>query len=1421
MKIPFTQFSTAVLGILTLSACEQGFLVPDSSRTTSTTTEAELAARAARSVTVRLHHSDFFSVTDPNRSYCAGDTRTYYQGPEYAENLTAFSESSTDYGMTLKPAFIRNVSVDVTDSGVNSSSNLAYSCSYGSASGGPPVSSCATFDYGAVQGIQTSLGGSLLLLGGFSGRNYAHYRDFNDQGVSLSCGPVISNPASANSVGVSSCSAELYALGIDVLPAAMATQPPSALVPGLTSASEPISSWSRLSTSSDYSGPAGAAGAAIAYQTESQKILVYSGATQAQVGNPLSGGYDSILTWIYDIKSALWKSLTSFASATSVIAQRFDNTSKADGTACGGTDCVMLQPSQSAGGRAYAGYTAVPGTAVTAMTVNGEVTVGTTDVTDRVLVAGGVTSFDAHGNPTVSRSTYKFNPTFGPEWVNLDADHGAPTQRTQWLEANPVQLLNTRASNHGPLTFGAAAVKELTGFGTAWVRHGVAPFSGTLLTAGGFKANEAYSDGTVGGGHLALLERQDPAHEVKADQYSWIGTYNQVNDLAGALNKGDPLAYGRWSAVAEAGALTVPHFGGMSVIPGLSLATNDVVLFGGVNCRDYLTKSGANCHVASGTSDNVSTNVAAAGNTTTKYWRLGANVTGGTLVDLSGATEIAVLGTGPAATSLRAGMATARGLDGGGKPIVVAWGGVSSVVGSADDPKIYYLYNADASGVTMVPTWANTNPSYRPTPAADATLVFSHVTGKFYLFGGLETTPARRLSGDTWELSVSGTCASGGCSFIWRKMNENNLISCHPDCTTGPSPRRGHRMTEVNYNNTDPTSEYTSCPSTAPCSFGIFMEGGISTGSAPHADRWMFDPTANGGRGHWQRVNDFPPRRLAGMAPLTFTSPFSGKNVRWALLFGGESGLHSPYQAATGKYFVPPTFGDTLVFNFQTETWSRVQLLGTGIHDYTTAGDTRSEWEKRQSYQSNDTDTNRALLSTLAPPALSGAIMVTRTHSAGIKTSSAAVDPLRVPEIYLIGGRLKDGSYSTLDHVYKFCAGSPGEDPVNNNGHCDAYHETLNPDSLAPKSDAVGRWLRKRPFTTNGLDPSTLSSFMGAGTYDPNRDRVVLVGGLSPQTAGTKVTRPRSIAIGVYEYTPPSMSLTPDTPNDAGLTVAQRSALHGTWSRILTCSDSSEPQGRYGHTVSFDPLNDQIVLVGGYDVFGDPLTQYWLNDGVESTTEIPEIWIARRNDASTCYSWRQITTFGNTYDSSSPAMPIGGIGHAAGLFVPSTGYNTGYYTLQDQFCAQAGPLVTNDSETNKLLAGGVYIDLDRKELETGENLLLSLTYIPLGPENQRPDGDRFQPSQEAYFRIHLEKTNLAAAIIQQIIQPRHIQFSDDFRYPKVVQTLAVNSLPTGGVRQEQIVLPLSVDTEIDRIRIERYSGSAVLINVTLHRLGVK
>ena len=647
-------------------------------------------------------------------------------------------------------------------------------------------------------------------------------------------------------------------------------------------------------------------------------------------------------------------------------------------------------------------------------------------------------------------------------------------------------------------------------------------------------------------------------------------------------------------------------------------------------------------------------------------------------------------------------------------------------------------------------------------------------------------------------------------------------------------------MTEVNYNNTAPAAEPVGtdlCSESAPCSLGIFMEGGESNESILYSDRWMFDPTANAGMGHWQRVDGFPPRHLAAMSTVDYFVPSTNSYAHRAILFGGETALASPAQATGSNcgaggglpcLFVPPTLGDTWMFDFDTNTWNRVELLGKGYYQLVPA-DITDEFEKRQAYSADaPVPTN---ISVLTPPPLAGATMVTRTKST-----------LKIPEVFLFGGRLKTGKFNTLGNVYKFCAGSTGETSYNTNSptdtSCDAFDATSNTDSPSPVLDYKGRWLKKEPAGEGTLTSTTFSSYLGAGVYDSVNDRILLYGGIGDEdgtmtavtdyAANGSASKPTSVlGSEIYEYSPPLASHSTD--------VKKR---NGYWTRITACTGytgATAPAARYGHSLGYDALNEQLVVAGGYSATGDYLRQYQYDASSGSYYYMPEVWAAKRiNDATgvpseitdagetiasfPCYYWRNINVFGST---SAQTPSTTSLAHAASVFIPSAAYNTSYYTMMDNSCSKAGPIASSDDAVNKLLAGGVYIDIDRSELGPNENLLLNITYIPLGTGNKYADGSSLTSDETARLNIHLMTTGAYDTLLQQLFQPRHIHYADTGRYPKIVDTLAVLAPPTGVARTEQVVIPIAVNQSVDRIRIERYSGSAILVDAKIFRLGYK
>lgn len=1541
----------------------------------SATELSSLASQAATSkdassARFEFHFKNFYTLTNPSsETSCAGDLKTYYLPfdvsgttadvprlpASYAADLTLSSE-------TIRPAFIRNISVDLTDANAPAVMNKASSCAYSALNNGVPTSNCATFDYGAIGGVPTNLGGTFLLFGGTTGDSYGSYPDTaysapelltNYHGTTVSCGPTVSGSLSYPD-DTTLCNSNLYTLNIDSLPASIATTGGNTLVPGLSSASEPISSWGNLSTATDYVGPPATAGGSIAYNQEAQQVVLFGGSKVVTGQGPLGAGVDTNETWLYDLKKEKWNKVETQANSTSKITNQlilYQTTNTSEKT--------LYQMPRSIGPRALFGYTSVPKFAYKGMTT----AAGTLDFTDasfnpsnsttidsteRIVVFGGLTGIGAKGD------TYKLNPTFGPEFNDTLSrpTSGSPAnwsnftkQLVQWVETFPSQPLyslgygsynnagaswssgtwinpgayaddlytstpvtatdpwtsekfNTQYTNASNLaySFGFSPVVGTTGAGST--------YQGSVVAAGGFDFNisknyrntgsgDSFSfDATRAGGRFKYLGRFGTTADSRTTaSFAGIPSDLMTTSFPTSLTSGN-LTDMVWRTVTNesdvttaAGAIPInqriPWFGGGVLLPGFDRALNELVLFGGTTCRDYLTDTSltsTDCKFSP-----VVDGAAMADSYSARYWRFGvsalSDVSNSTALSLAATTNVAMIGTPPQT----AGLVGARGRskdEAATTTVIVAWGGMSAAATPASGSALYILYNNAG-----VPTWVapTTTPTLYPDGAANAQMVYSHVTGKFYLYGGVRSVNGNlKSTGETWELEVSGTVGSYTAS--WKRLDTAGGMTCFPEC---PSVRRSHRMTEVNYNNLDPTLTHPTCTSAdTPCSFGIFMEGGTSDGYTLLSDRWMFDPTANGGAGHWQRVDTFPPRHLAAMTSISYFVPSLQKKVNRTILFGGETAFHTPQEGRTDEYFVAPTLGDTWMFDHESQTWNRVELLGKGYNGAVSGITFPSEFEKRQAYDA--TSPAPTSISELAPPALSGAMMVARTFPQALKNSSTAVTPLAIPQIYLFGGRTKDGKTLGFDSVYKFCAGTTGErwavvddttptndaqsnvaDQTYDDASCDAYNGSStnsNTRSQSPVSEFKARWLRKNPSgaapgvnyptgATQTIDGSLLHSYLGAAAYDPLRDKVAVYGGIGKSTlaAGTsesitKLSADRTASSTdtleyIYEYTFPSKSNTNAINADY-----QR---HGYWSRISYCSwinsttevaidaDTDIPVARHGHTMAFDQLNKQLVVVGGYGKTGALLTQDNSQTAISATSTYttPEVWTAQRIDSleefpsgyedSTvpntfpCYFWKQKKTFSNSTQIAAQIPPSTALGHTAAVYIPAAGYNTGYYTFQDQSCAKAGPVASSDPAVSKLNAGGIYIDLDRNELGTRENVLLNLTYIPLGIRNQRPDGTPLTTGEEAVIKIHLMKTGQSRGQLQMTYQPRYLMYAAPDQFPKTVQTLSVLAPATGEPRTDQVLIPLGVDSGIDRIRIERYSGSAILIDAGLFRMGEK
>ena len=200
------------------------------------------------------------------------------------------------------------------------------------------------------------------------------------------------------------------------------------------------------------------------------------------------------------------------------------------------------------------------------------------------------------------------------------------------------------------------------------------------------------------------------------------------------------------------------------------------------------------------------------------------------------------------------------------------------------------------------------------------------------------------------------------------------------------------------------------------------------------------------------------------------------------------------------------------------------------------------------------------------------------------------------------------------------------------------------------------------------------------------------------------------------------------------------------------------------------------------------------------------------NNASAC-------SYGSSADAPTPTN-CASFDYLAVTPPGLEGYGSGYYQMLNYYCSGQGPIASGPDTS--YLSGGVYFDIDRTQLGTNENLLLHLTSIPLNYASTPPASiPSFSASDNALFNIHLISTGLTASALEQSLQPRFLTYSSETAYPQVAKKISTLAPATGQIREEQILIPLAADPTIDRIRVEKYSGSAILVSAALYRMGAR
>jgi hypothetical protein len=165
--------------------------------------------------------------------------------------------------------------------------------------------------------------------------------------------------------------------------------------------------------------------------------------------------------------------------------------------------------------------------------------------------------------------------------------------------------------------------------------------------------------------------------------------------------------------------------------------------------------------------------------------------------------------------------------------------------------------------------------------------------------------------------------------------------------------------------------------------------------------------------------------------------------------------------------------------------------------------------------------------------------------------------------------------------------------------------------------------------------------------------------------------------------------------------------------------------------------------------------------------------------------------------------------------------NHGFYRVRDPWCAGQGVIQSNDPEHTKSHVGGVSIDLNRSRLGSREDLLMVLTYQAFREGKTWPYGTsaEMEANDETWLQVNLIATSLSLENLLGLNQPRAWSDYENPAMPVYYKTLATFRDSYSALRTEQLVIPLSQNGLIDRIRIERVRGSFHLYQLDLYRLG--
>ncbi|MBI2605702.1 MAG: hypothetical protein HYW49_06440 [Deltaproteobacteria bacterium] len=297
-----------------------------------------------------------------------------------------------------------------------------------------------------------------------------------------------------------------------------------------------------------------------------------------------------------------------------------------------------------------------------------------------------------------------------------------------------------------------------------------------------------------------------------------------------------------------------------------------------------------------------------------------------------------------------------------------------------------------------------------------------------------------------------------------------------------------------------------------------------------------------------------------------------------------------------------------------------------------------------------------------------------------------------------------------------------------------------------------------------------------------------------------------------------------NNPAGAQITAPAVDEAMGAWIQL---THTVKPTARVSASLSYDRAHHKFYLQGGFGCNDSSCSSTGaLNDLWEFAP--PKLATDCTRDSATCSSqgaWTQL----RAADATFTAQPTPRKGALMAHGQPMFSYGDDYYTVLDTSCSGQGPIATTDPSVSRQYVGAIYIDVDRGQFGSGENLLISLRMLPFDGSTRLPsvsdnatpyttidDTDTSSSSDTAVIRVQLLSSPLKfAEQIMASMQPRFHEFITGT--PILADTFVYATAGTGQATEKQILVPLALDSSINLVKIERVQGSVKFYEMTVSK----